>query len=118
MAVKVIDNTIQVMNMITENKKAALTAMGIKAENLILYQMRQGFGKTIRKTGALQNDVSSQLSSDSTVDVGNSLSYSVHVHEGTWKMVGRPYIKVALYGEGQGKKLRKVAEAYLKKGFE
>ena len=47
----------QVSQTIEARKKLALTAMGIKAVNLILYRMRQGYGKPIRQTGDLQRDV-------------------------------------------------------------
>lgn len=56
-----------------------------------------------------------QNSSQDTVDVGNTLEYSIPVHEGTSRMKGRPYIKDGI--EGGKSALQKVAEAQLKKGF-
>ena len=122
MAVKVkfTDNSVQVKTRMQGNRNAALHAMGIKAVNLILWQMRKGYGKPIRKTGNLQRDVSYEVHAETgSVDVGNTLEYAPFVHEGTYKnkMKGRPYIRDALTGENHIKQLRKVAEDELKKGF-
>lgn len=113
------DNSPKVKSQMADNVVRALTAMGIKAVNLILKQMQKGYGKPIWKTGDLQRDVSYDVgrSSDNSVDVGNTLEYGPYVHEGTYKMAGRPYIKDALTGEGHKQQLQKVAEAYLKQGF-
>ena len=122
------------------NVSAALEAMGTKAVNLILYQMRHGYGKPIRYTGNLQRDVTYEVNAEAkTVTVGNTdeVPYAVYVHEGhaghailidedtdKWITVpgghteGRPYIRDALAGSEQHKKLQKVAEAYLKQGFD
>ena len=114
------DNSDKVLAQLEGNKEAALNAMGIKAVNLILLQMRQGYGKPIRQTGDLQRDVSYEVnnSSTDTVDVGNTLKYGPYVHDGTYKMAARPYIRDALTGEDHKKQLQKVAEAALKTGFE
>ena len=120
MAVKVefTDNSVQVKTRMQGNRAAALQAMGIKAVNLILWQMRQGYGKPIRQTGNLQRDVSYEVHEGTgSVDVGNTLEYAPFVHEGTYKLKGRPYIRDALTGENHIKQLRKVAEDELKKGF-
>lgn len=126
MAVKVEikDNSRVVLQTMSGNVEAALTAMGVKAENLILWQMRQGYGKPIRKTGDLQRDVSFDVDvasgTNGVVRVGNTLYYAPFVHEGTsrTKGKGKPYIKDGLTGENHAKQLQKVAEEALKKGFE
>jgi hypothetical protein len=51
-----------------------------------------------------------------TEDVGTNVEYATFVHEGTSKMAGRPYLKDGITGAKN--RLQKVAEAYLKKGFE
>lgn len=114
------DNSDKILTQLDGNKKAALEAMGIKAVNLILRQMQQGYGKPIRKTGDLQRDVSYEVenSGPNTVDVGNTLEYGPFVHEGTYKMAARPYIRDALTGDSPQEQLQKVAEAALKNGFE
>lgn len=112
------DNSKIVLNQLKGNKEAALTAMGIKSLNLILHQMQQGYGKPIRITGDLQRDVQYEVDkSDSSVTVGNTLVYGKYVHEGTYKMTARPYIRDALTGENHKKQLEEVASAALKKGF-
>lgn len=121
MAVKITfeDNSDKVISQLNLNVPRALNAMGTKAVNLILWQMQQGFGKPIRQTGDLQRDVNYEVHAESnTVDVGNSLHYAPYVHDGTRKMAARPYIRNALTGDNHQKQLQKVAEAYLKEGFD
>ena len=113
------NNSKIVMKQMEGNVEAALEAMGIKAEKLILHQMQQGYGKPIRITGDLQRDVQYEVDeSTRTVKVGNTLTYGKYVHEGTYKMKSRPYIKDALTGESHVKQLREVAEKALRNGFE
>ena len=121
MAVKVEmkDNSKVVLKHLEGNVAAALKAMGIKAVNLILYQMRQGYGKSIRITGDLQRDIEEYETDEGAqvVHVGNTLNYAPYVHEGTRHMEGRPYILDGLSGESHAKQLRAVAEEALKQGF-
>lgn len=116
--VKLNDNSRVVLKTLDGNVSAALNAMGIKAQNLILRQMQQGYGKPIRQTGNLQRDVQYEVNERAkVVRVGNTLEYASYVHEGTSKMAGRPYIQDGLTGENHGKQLRQVAEEALKNGF-
>ena len=123
MAVKVTlkDNSKIILKTMEGNVEAALAAMGTKAVNLILWQMRQGYGKPIRQTGNLQRDVQYEVMpkffGGGVVRAGNTLDYSGHVHDGTSRMPGRPYITDGLTGEGHAKQLRSVAEEALVKGF-
>ena len=134
MSVKFTDNSEQAMRQMASNKQAALAAMGIEAVGLIVTQMESGYqdphpnldmngnrvGGThtdIRYTGDLIRDVNSEVgnSSPDTVDVGNSLDYAPHVHEGTSKLKGRPYIRDAITS---GKdRLKEVASNQLKRGY-
>jgi HK97 gp10 family phage protein len=108
------DNSGKVKDQMAGNVKAALAAMGIEAVGLINQQMQSGYGSPIRQTGDLMRDVNSEVDGD-RVNVGNSISYSTFVHEGTSRMGGRPYIKDAIMN---GKdRLKQVAENELKKGF-
>lgn len=118
--VTLIDNSDKVLTQLDGNKKAALEALGVKSVNLIMWQVRQGYGKPIRQTGNLQRDVSYGVenSAPDTVDVGNTMEYAPYVHDGTSKMAARPYIRDGLTGEDHKKQLQKVAEAALKNGFE
>lgn len=112
------DNSQEVMALLEQNITAALTAMGIKAVNLILRQMRQGFGKPIRKTGDLQRDVNYTIHPETkSVDVGNSLRYAPYVHDGTDKMAARPYITNALTSDSAMDSISSAAGNALRKGF-
>lgn len=113
------DNSGKILTQMNGNVERALEAMGEKAVNLILHQMRQGYGKPIRQTGDLQRDVNFDVNiASQSVTVGNSLEYAPYVHDGTSKIGGRPYIRDALMGDVHTSQLRKVAEAYLQEGFD
>ena len=113
-----IDNRAQVLAQLNENASRATLAVGTNAVKLILWQMRQGYGKPIRKTGDLQRDVNFEVVDSVTVNVGNSLEYAPYVHDGTRKMQGRPYIRDALMNRDNQRKLQRVYEQYLKQGFD
>ena len=82
------DNSQDVLDLLARNINAALTAMGIKAESLIIGQMLRGFGRPIRKTGTLIGDVNYEIHPETkSVDVGNSKTYAIFVHEGTSRRV-------------------------------
>ena len=115
--VKFINNSKKILLQMDSNGGRAAHAVGVKAVNLILWQMRQGYGKPIRQTGDLQRDVSYQVVDRTTVDVGNTLEYAPFVHDGTSKMEGRPYIRDALLSRDNQRTLQRVYEQYLKQGF-
>lgn len=118
--VEFIDHSKEVLAQMNRNASAATMAAGIKAVNLILWQMRQGYGERspIRITGDLQRDVSFEVVDDKTVNVGNTLEYAVYVHEGTRKMGERPYITDALNNRDNAEKIEKVYQKHLSEGFE
>lgn len=115
--IKLIDNADKIQTKLSGNIQAALTAMGLKGVELTVNQMQTGYGRPIWQTGDLQRDVNFEVenSGKNTVDVGNSLEYGPYVHEGTYKMGARPYLRDALMG-GRGE-LKQVAEEQLKNGF-
>jgi hypothetical protein len=100
------------------NEAAVPNAVGIKAVGLIVRNMQSGYGKPIRKTGDLMRDVSFEQVDEKTVNVGNTLDYSLFVHEGTRKMGARHYITDAITSKTGIKALQETFEKYLKKGFE
>ena len=114
MAVILKDNSSVVLRTMDGNVTRALEAMGVKAESLIVDQMQNGYRRPVRQTGNLMRDVQHEVRG-SVVIVGNTLKYGPLVHEGTYKMVGRPYIRDALFNGLQ--ELRQVASEALKKGF-
>lgn len=111
------DNSAVIQTQMDGNKRAVLTAMGLKAVQLTVERMENGYGRPIRQTGNLMRDVSSEVenSAPDTVDVGSGLNYATFVHEGTYKMAARPYLRDAL--NGGASELKEVAESYLKQGF-
>lgn len=110
------DNSETVLRQLAENIPLALDAMGIKGVNLILWQMRQGYGKPIRQTGDLQRDVQYAVDGNDLI-WGNTLDYSIFVHEGTRKMPARHYMRDALFSRNNIEKLITIGNAYLSRGF-
>lgn len=120
MAVKVNlkNNSKLLLSTLEGNIPAALAALAFRMRSLVLFQMRNGYRKPIWRTGDLQRDVQTEVSEgERSVTVGNTLYYAPYVHEGTYKMAGRPYIKDALSGDKAISQLRQVAEVYLRKGL-
>lgn len=116
--VRITNNADRILAQMRQNINGALHAMGIKAVYLILNKMKSGYGRPIRKTGDLMRDVTYEVenSQAESVDVGNTLNYATFVHDGTWKMAGRPYIRDAII-DGRAA-LEKAAADELKKGIE
>lgn len=117
MPVKFDDHSAEIKAQLARNIKTALTALGQKGVELTLDKMQIGYGRPIRQTGNLMRDVSFAVenSGQNSVDVGNSLEYAPFVHDGTYKMAGRPYLRDALIG-GE-KELTGIAKEYLNDGF-
>ena len=115
MSVHFKDNSREVFDTYNKNKAAALDAMGIKAVGLIVDNMQRGYGKPIRRKGDLMRDVCFEPISDDALNVGNTLKYSLFVHEGTRKIKGRAYIKDALLSGFSA--LKKAVTPTLNKGF-
>lgn len=128
------DNSNAVLTQMSGNIKKALTAMGIRAVKLIVNKMQHGYSDShitrdmrgrntggthtdIRWSSTLQNDVSYEVEKNAvnTVTVGNSEAYAEHVHEGTYRLKGRPYIRDAIM-DGKSE-LQSVAATALKEGF-
>lgn len=88
------DNTKELLKIFNDNKVRALTAVGQVGTEVVIDQMMYGYDRSIYQTGDLIRDVNSKVRpNDYMVDIGNSLNYSGHVHNGTRKMVARPYLK-------------------------
>ena len=128
-----VDNSNASKRQLAENIPLALDAMGLKGVNLIIWQMRQGYGKPIRQTGDLQRDVQYAVEGNELI-LGNTLDYSLYVHEGhaghsvklkdgNWITLpggytkGRPYIRDALFSRNNMEKLITIGDEYLSRGF-
>lgn len=97
--------------------KKYINVFGQRLKNDDFVDSDGGTHTAIRDTGDLMRDVAYAVENSKvdTVDVGNSLEYAPHVHEGTSRMVGRPYIVDAITKGADA--LEKVTAAYLKKGM-
>lgn len=115
MPVKFDDHSPEVKAKLEQNVKAALYAIGQKGVELTLGQMESGYGKPIRQTGDLMRDVQYDMRGENTVVIGNSLEYAPFVHDGTYKMAGRPYLRDAIMGSQN--EIRATMEEYLQRGF-
>lgn len=117
--IKVIDYSPQVMRQLEGNTRRALTALGTETVALIQDGMDTLYGKPIWDTGTLRGNVHYAVgnSAPNTVDVGNDVEYAHFVHEGTYKMQARPYIRDTITGEYAQRRMREVTAAYLKQGF-
>ena len=49
------------------------------------------------RTGNLRRSIHEELTSQTEVTIGTDVEYAVYVEKGTSKMVGRPYLKPALF---------------------
>lgn len=106
------NNKAKVKATIAERMPDALRAMGNTAADLVRDNMESGYGKPIRDTGALIADVASQVNGD-VAEVGNTLYYSLFVHEGTRKMSARHYINDAILNDQAKKKIADAAKEEL-----
>lgn len=117
--VKVMDYSPQVIRQFEGNKRVALEALGVKAVELIQDGMDTLYGRPIWDTGRLRGNVHHVVenSGKDTVDVGNDVDYAHFVHEGTYKMKARPYIRDSLSGAWAQEQMRQTLIDYLTKGF-
>lgn len=111
------DNIQSIIDKVEGAKAAALTAEGITAVELITMRMQTGYGKPIWRTGALQGDVQYEVDGDQVI-VGNTLEYAPYVHDGTYKMAGRAYVRDALFNELAQQALGDVLAETLQKAFD
>lgn len=103
------------INTTNANARAAVNAAGLKGVELTVKQMQGGYGAPIRDTGNLMGSITSNVVSDRAVDVGTNVEYAGYVHEGTYKMRGRPFLKDALTNGAQ--EIADVWKEYLSRGL-
>lgn len=112
-----IDHRAEVLAQLNGNISRATSAVGTEAVGMIVSQMNN-YPHKIYKTGDLQRDVNYEAKESdgkAEITVGNGLDYAIHVHEGTSKMAGRPYIRDGL--QNGWDRLKQVWAANLKEGF-
>lgn len=116
MAVEFRDHSQNILAQFKQNKIKALTAIGEAAVEITTDYMEKKYYHPIHLTGDLIRDVNFQVNpSEDNVTVGNSLSYAPIVHNGSMRMIARPYLRDAILNNAAV--YQEVAEEYLGKGF-
>jgi len=121
MSVEFQDNTAAVLAQFERSKAKALVMIGIKAqENATIEVNKQIYStkppKNYKRTLRLRGSIAYQAEPENDqVVIGTPVEYAIYVHEGTYKMTGRPFIKEAVLNY-QGD-YRKIIEQALGEGF-
>ncbi|MGN0778885.1 MAG: hypothetical protein ACI4MJ_07050 [Aristaeellaceae bacterium] len=89
-----------IMAQLAHNVPSALDSAGQAAVALVRQQLESGYGEPVKDTGALMASIAHTVDGD-TVHIGSPLSYAGHVHDGTRRMPGRPFLSDALLGHGE-----------------
>lgn len=110
-----VDNTEKYKAMIARNTPAALDAMGDAAVDITRDAILNRYARPIWRTGALYRDVQKANRTQNSIEVGNTLHYSVFVHEGTYKMGGRGYMRDSLTTNQAAQQIANAALRELKK---
>lgn len=125
--VQFVDHSDIVLRQIGTNSQAAMDAAGemlIEAvQEKILYGYTDVHGNPphteIVDTGRLFESIDAAVQRDSqnafSVEVGAATPYAVYVHEGTYKLRGRPFITDAVLDSRE--KLKELLTAKLSEGF-
>jgi len=113
MSVEFTDNTAAVLAQFERNKAKALVSVGIHAQRRATEEITR-MGAV--DTGRLRASIAYQAEpANDEVVIGTPVEYAIYVHEGTYKMTGRPFIKDAVLNY-QGD-YRKIIEQELGEGF-
>lgn len=116
MSVKFTDHSAEVKAAMSGSIHRALTAIGLTAVEVTNDYMQTRYSAPIYQTGDLMRSVSSEVRpGEDVVDVGSNLDYAGWVHDGTSRMVGRPFLRDAITQNGDIWK--EVAEEYIGKGM-
>ena len=70
---------------------------------------------TGRLFDSIQYEVQPTSQNAYTVNVGSTVEYAAYVHDGTWKLEGRPYIRDGAYNSAE--KQKEIYEKHLPNGF-
>lgn len=101
MVIHITPHTDEIIEKIRQNKKIALTAAATEAQEGIKECMIGGYARPVYDTGTLYGDVQFDFKDENTVEVGSTKDYAPYVHEGTYKMAGRPYVRDGMLGSQQ-----------------
>ena len=114
---RVVSHSDQISASLSSAIHRGLDAMGLEAVGCMVSQMQNGYGRPIHKTGRLMGSIQHLVenSGPNTVDVGTNVKYAPHVHDGTWKMPGRPFLKDGISRNREH--LFNILQEYLKSSF-
>lgn len=127
MAVKFIDNTAIVLKKMDDNATKAMEAVAEVLVEAVQEKMLYGYHTPhgnpphteIVDTGALFDSISAEPQKESQntygAVVGTSLHYASYVHDGTSKLVGRPFIRDGVMDSTD--KIRGVLQSIIPNGF-
>lgn len=114
-----VDNSQKALQMIRQNGHRALIAAGTEAVGCIKDTMEFRYGKPIKQTGTLMGSIAHgdpYGDKEMSIDVGTDVEYGKFVHEGTRKMIGRPFITDGLMNNKE--RIEQVIMQEMKRGFE
>lgn len=121
MSIQFRDNSAAVKSQLAVNMTRALTAMGQVGLEMVLdtmntkYKDKDGKQHPILLTGDLQRSMTFEVNDGGqSTTWGTNLTYGPHVHEGTARMAGRPFLRDGLLNNKD--MLREVAAEELKRG--
>lgn len=96
----VIDHTNILLSKIAANAKAAMEAAGEVGVEAVQEQILYGYERPPVDTGRLFDSIEAKAVTASqnlvTVSVGTQVPYGGYVHDGTYKMAARPYVRDAM----------------------
>ena len=129
MAFIVTNNVDLIVAQIAENAKAAMEAAGVIGVEAVQNQMLYGYGiphgpdghTEIVDTGRLFDSITAETSRSSqnlvSVAVGTGVSYAGYVHNGTYKMTARPFIRDAIMNPDTQERMMSVITSQIGQGI-
>lgn len=112
-------NADEILDRIVRARQRALTAAATEAVKMTKKKMRTGYptpthpdGK-IWRTGDLIRSISYKRPDAETAVVGTNMEYALYVHDGTYKMPARPFLRDAMQ-EGAERLARIIAQELMK----
>ena len=114
MSVQFTDNSAAVKAQFEKNKAKALEMIGLHADRRIVEEITK---MGVVDTGRLRSAQAHQVdAANDQVIVGNPVSYAVYQHEGTRRIVGRPFIRNGVLNYMS--EYKQIAEQTLGEGFD